>query len=180
MDLMSLAQLLGNFGEFLGLFAVVATLAYLAIQTRSAKEVALAQAQREFVVGLNSVWSRLEQDRELLRLVRIGMNDWRDLKKNEKAAVHALYSQLFANYSAVVGQQNLEGIEDFVKVWEDVLLGILLCPGGKAWWEEAQYLYDPPLVAHLNTRLEASADLPPSWVEGLTFWTTEDADFAKQ
>ena len=76
MDLMSIAQLLGNFGEFLGLFAVVATLVYLAIQTRSAKEVALAQAQREFVVGLNHVWSRLEQDRELLRLVRIGMNDW--------------------------------------------------------------------------------------------------------
>jgi hypothetical protein len=132
-------------------------------------------------VGLNIVWSRLEQDRELLRLVRIGMNDWRALKKNEKAAVHALYSQLFGNYSlAVVGKQDIKGIEDFVQSWEDVLLGIPLCPEGKIWWAEAQYLYDPRLVARINARLEASADLPPSWVEGLTFWTTEDADFAKQ
>ena len=162
------------------MFAVVATLAYLAIQTRSAKEVALAQAQREFVVGLNSVWSRLEQDRELLRLVRIGMNDWQALTKNEKAAVHALFSQLFANYSAAVEGQHVKGIEVFVQPWEDVLLGIPLCPGGRIWWKEAQYLYNPSLVARLNARLRASADLPPSWVEGLTFWTTEDADFAKQ
>ncbi len=181
MTLMEMAQLLGNFGEFLGMFAVVATLGYLAVQTHSAKEVALAQAQREFIGGLNSVWSRLEQDRELLRLVRIGMNDWRDLKNNEKAAVHALSTQLFSTYSlAVVGQQDIKGIEDFVQSWEDVLLGIPLCPGGKIWWEEAQYLYAPRLVARINARLEAATNLPPSWVEGMTFWTTEDADFAKQ
>lgn len=34
MDLMSTAQLLGNFGEFFGAIAVVATLGYLAIQIR--------------------------------------------------------------------------------------------------------------------------------------------------
>jgi hypothetical protein len=34
MDLMDIAQLLGNFGEFVGAIAVVATLAYLAVQIR--------------------------------------------------------------------------------------------------------------------------------------------------
>ncbi len=34
MDLMDTAQLLGNFGEFVGAFAVVATLGYLALQIR--------------------------------------------------------------------------------------------------------------------------------------------------
>jgi len=34
MDLMSTAQLLGNFGEFLGAIAVVATLGYLSVQIR--------------------------------------------------------------------------------------------------------------------------------------------------
>ena len=34
MDLMNTAQLLGNFGEFVGAIAVVATLLYLAIQIR--------------------------------------------------------------------------------------------------------------------------------------------------
>jgi hypothetical protein len=54
-------------------------------------------------LGLNNAWSRLEQDRELLRLVRIGVNNWRAINKNEKAAVHAIYTQLFANFSAAMG-----------------------------------------------------------------------------
>ena len=38
MDLQSTAQLLGNFGEFVGAIAVVATLFYLAVQVRHTKE----------------------------------------------------------------------------------------------------------------------------------------------
>ena len=38
MTLMETAQLLGNFGEFLGAIAVVATLAYLAVQVRHGKD----------------------------------------------------------------------------------------------------------------------------------------------
>ena len=38
MDLMDVAQLLGNFGEFIGAIAVVVTLFYLAVQVRHSKE----------------------------------------------------------------------------------------------------------------------------------------------
>jgi hypothetical protein len=38
MDLHSMAQLLGNLGEFVGAIAVVVTLAYLAVQVRHSKE----------------------------------------------------------------------------------------------------------------------------------------------
>ncbi len=38
MDLISTAQLLGNFGEFVGAIAVVGTLFYLAVQVRNGKE----------------------------------------------------------------------------------------------------------------------------------------------
>ena len=37
MDLMSVAQLLGNFGEFAGAIAVVVTLGYLAVQVKHSK-----------------------------------------------------------------------------------------------------------------------------------------------
>ncbi len=37
MDLMSIAQLLGNFGEFVGAIAVVVTLVYLAVQVKQSK-----------------------------------------------------------------------------------------------------------------------------------------------
>jgi hypothetical protein len=44
MSVIELSQVLGNFGEFFGAFAVVATLMYLAVQIRESKKVALAQA----------------------------------------------------------------------------------------------------------------------------------------
>jgi hypothetical protein len=45
MNLMDVAQLLGNFGEFFGAMAVVATLIYLAVQVRHSKEAVEAQTQ---------------------------------------------------------------------------------------------------------------------------------------
>lgn len=69
MDLMSTAQLLGNFGEFVGAIAVVGSLIYLAIQVKHAKsaternsEIILAQnyqsrseaAQKAFISAADS------------------------------------------------------------------------------------------------------------------------------
>ncbi len=45
MDLMSTAQLLGNFGEFVGAIAVVVTLAYLARQVKHSKEAVAANTK---------------------------------------------------------------------------------------------------------------------------------------
>ena len=45
MSLMEMAQLLGNFGEFIGAIAVVATLVYLAIQVRHSKSAVDANTQ---------------------------------------------------------------------------------------------------------------------------------------
>ena len=153
---------------------------YLAIQTRGSNAVALAENHRALVASLNNVWSRLEQDRELLRLVRIGVNDWGHLSHNERAAVHAFLSQLFSTLSVAWEQQSLAPDDQFVLAWEDVLLGVVLCPGGEAWWREAQYLYPGALVARLNTRLQTSDNLPPSWIQGISWWATEDADFANR
>ena len=47
MNLMDMAQLLGNFGEFVGAIAVVATLFYLAFQVRQSKEA----TERQHEVG---------------------------------------------------------------------------------------------------------------------------------
>ena len=168
---------LGALGEFFGLFAVVASLWYLAIQTRGSNAVALAETHRALVASLNRVWSRLEQDRELLRLVRIGANDWSHLSRNDQAAVHAFLSQLFSTLSVAWEQRSLAPDDQFVLAWEDVLLGVILCPGAQIWWREAQYLYPGALVSRLNARLETSDNLPPSWVDGTSWWATEDADF---
>ncbi len=57
MTLMETAQLLGNFGEFFGAVAVVATLAYLAVQIRQNKDATRASTHHEISVGLVEVRS---------------------------------------------------------------------------------------------------------------------------
>ena len=70
MDLMSVAQLLGNFGEFFGAIAVVVTLAYLAVQIRqgthatraASRDAAMAHTLSFFQQGFdNQVIARAEQ-----------------------------------------------------------------------------------------------------------------------
>ena len=69
MDLMSTAQLLGNFGEFFGAIAVVATLGYLAVQirnnTRANQVVRVAKAQDD----LNRIHEQIASNEALAELV---------------------------------------------------------------------------------------------------------------
>ena len=46
MDHQTFAQLLGNYGEFVGAIAVVATLAYLAVQVRQSNRIETAESIR--------------------------------------------------------------------------------------------------------------------------------------
>ena len=75
MDLMSTAQLLGNFGEFAGAIAVVATLFYLAVQVKQSKEATKANTQ--------SLQGRASWDAEVV---------WAD--RNEAVAKDSAYAEL--------------------------------------------------------------------------------------
>ena len=54
MNLIDVSQILGNFGEFVGAFAVVATLFYLAVQVRHGKEATQANTESVEQSGLAS------------------------------------------------------------------------------------------------------------------------------
>ena len=69
MDLMSTAQLLGNFGEFFGAIAVVATLIYLAMQIRQNTR------QIEFDVRTSEVTAYQEMTRRIVDVRHALMTD---------------------------------------------------------------------------------------------------------
>ena len=64
MTLMEAAQLLGNFGEFFGAIAVVATLLYLATQirhsTRTNQHTAFHEARRDQAAAINLLCTHSE------------------------------------------------------------------------------------------------------------------------
>lgn len=69
MDHKEFAQLLGNYGEFIGAIAVVVTLVYLAVQIKQSATSALANAYQSWVsanVGINVAMSNAYQSSMIL------------------------------------------------------------------------------------------------------------------
>ena len=73
MTLMETAQLLGNFGEVVGAIAVVATLAYLAIQIRQSNVAAQTAAIQGFFDSYSS-FSDVQSDVPLIQVIRKGFH----------------------------------------------------------------------------------------------------------
>ena len=123
MDLMSTAQLLGNFGEFVGAIAVVVTLAYLAVQVRQSRETlgantrALEEAQkqarvnalRDMVFNWNGVVRDAMGSRDAAAIFLRGNRDIGELDEIEQQIFIAQLVPFF-NQSLVVLQIAQEGL----------------------------------------------------------------------
>ena len=167
----------GALGEFLGFFAVLATLVYLGIQARNTKQIAMGEAARAIVTDFLDIIASLVKDDEFVRLVRIGVNDWDELNNNEKTRVHLFFSAIVLHFDGATRQEHIEDLRDFDKAWESNLLGLLVTKGGRVWWEQTNYAFNPPTVERLNARINDPATLPPSWHDGFPWWATEAFDF---
>ena len=75
MDLMSTAQLLGNFGEFFGAIAVFVTLAYLTIQVRQKSSNMDANALQSWSVAAASVYLATAQNDSNSKAIAHGVVD---------------------------------------------------------------------------------------------------------
>jgi len=90
MDLMSTAQLLGNFGEFVGAIAVVATLAYLAVQIRQSNKLENAESIR--TTTQNYVNAILQVDPPVFRKAMV---DFDGLTGDDQMKIHNYLIALF-------------------------------------------------------------------------------------
>jgi len=86
MDQLTVAQLLGNYGEFVGAIAVVATLMYLAVQIRTARADADANSFNSTSNNLISVETAFLQEAE----VWTKANEGKELTTEEEFAVNTL------------------------------------------------------------------------------------------
>ena len=177
MDLMSTAQLLGNFGEFVGAIAVVATLAYLAVQVRQSRETlgantrALDEAQKQARVNalreLAFNWNGIIRDAMGSRdAAAIFLRGNRDIEELDEIEQQIFVAQLvpFFNQSLVVLQMAQEGllgeeiIGDDISEALDVLIGDLLRnnPGARACWQTIAHVYVHR--DHVNKLLKREGD----------------------
>ena len=82
MDHQVFAQLLGNYGEFVGAVAVMFTLGYLAIQIRQSNKISLFNATRELVESSNEV-NRLVMANGTIRQLLVKTEDLSDDEREQ-------------------------------------------------------------------------------------------------
>jgi len=155
MDLMSTAQLLGNFGEFAGAIGVIVTLIYLSIQVRqntATMQRADEAHRKEIDIATNSRFNEqrhaLYSDSDLARIFRTGLLDPSQLDEFEwmrfylyvQQTLIALGEQYRVSDSLLVSRD--ESIESFFN-------DFFRYPGGRAAWN-AGANYDPDWVARVQ------------------------------
>jgi hypothetical protein len=155
MDHQAFAQLLGNYGEFVGAIAVVGTLIYLAVQVRQSKESldanthALEENKRltkaEVLRALTRYWdeinSAITQSREMASIFVRGNRDPSDLDEVDQV-IYTGQLIPFLNHQVTTRELYEGGFVDheIVEI-VDELVGHMLRsrPGALKWWEAVQH-----------------------------------------
>ena len=168
MNLMETAQLLGNFGEFVGAFAVVGTLVYLAVQvgqsrksldenTRSLDEnrkLTRADAIRQQTRAWDELSSRVFENRETASTFLRGNRNLGDLDEVEQLIYGSQVSAFLNNHFAAHRMCEQGFLDQEVSGLFDQAIGDMLRqhPGMRTWWEAAQAQF--PLREHVNALIE--------------------------
>ena len=173
---MSLSQL-GSLGEFLGFFAVLATLIYLSLQTKHSKDVANSQAARSVSVDFQAIWSILGEDIEKTEIIRFAVNDWDSISKNEQMIAHSFFCNLAGHFGSALEQEDkLPELEALTNGWEDNIMGLLQSEGGRKWYDTCSYLFLPILRDRVRERLSNPGSLPPAWTATMSWWKVEESE----
>jgi hypothetical protein len=151
MDLITTAQLLGNFGEFVGAIAVVFTLAYLAVQIRQNTRATAAASHHAVTNSLNQGNIAMAQDAELAQIWVTGCADRESLGEADQQRLDMLllaYFHVFDSlfYSAKIGT----GERDLLLAEEKGFSYLMNLPGVYDWWEENPYAFSAEFRSYME------------------------------
>ena len=173
MDLMQAAQLLGNFGEFVGAIAVVLTLIYLAMQVRHSREsmeehtraldenrkLTRADMERRFVQQWDEVNYLLSENRDTTSIMRRGNDDLESLDEDDQAIfffrisnrIDFYYSAMRLARDGFIGEEYANSVAATIPL----LLGE---GGGRVVWQQVGPSYPASFQHHVESRLESGND----------------------
>ena len=159
MNLIEMAQLLGNFGEFVGAIAVVATLAYLAVQIRQNTKSAKALTYSATATGWQEYLMGQSQD-DLDILIQLS-GDHHELSHSQFLRAYYLYRAQFRRmendfYQYRTGTFDEETWSAYVRSFEQDTFTTL---GARAMWKLQSNFFEPSFSACLDKIVERAHSL---------------------
>lgn len=149
MDLMQTAQLLGNFGEFVGAVAVVATLGYLAVQIRNSNRQNQRDAIRHTWDSLNATIDRFSESIETASIINRGRANRDSLDEDEWLIfqfIHIRFLNTLESWHLLLDDVSDKSfVEQQVQNIADVVEGVLDYPAVRELWSEQRHTFAPGL-----------------------------------
>ncbi len=168
MDHQAVAEMLGNYGEFVGSIGVVATLVYLTIQIRQNTATSRGLSRQTLIDGWAGSQAQFQSNPELLRIYAKGIMQWSTMSNTEKTQFDVGMAQFLSNLqngillreAGMLDQATLDTIAGF-------MLSCIRSDGGAQWWQETGFAM-PETRAYLDVELRGSgitaAELAPHWM----------------
>ena len=157
MDLMDVAQLLGNFGEFFGAIAVVATLGYLAVQVRQNTRSVRAANYQAFSESYGDFRTLLVKDERLGALWGKGLRSRSELSASERFQFDGLMMN-WTRAAELHFYQEIKGLVDepFYSGWLDEAAAVWSMPGALEWWSEHSRSFNADFRAVWERRITSA------------------------
>jgi hypothetical protein len=143
MDHQAFAQLLGNYGEFVGAIAVVVTLIYLAIQVRDGKKATEANTRSIRAQSIHAVNQGVASNisnitRADSALFATGLTGYAELSFEDRTRFAQLMTGIYLSIDAMFWLREEDSLPD--GIWRREINGLkawLQTPGGLAVWERS-------------------------------------------
>ena len=153
-------EALGNIGDFVGGIAVILTLIYLAVQIRDNTRSTRLAAMQSTMLSAQNVGKLPAQDRDLARVVRVGLAAPDDLDEDEFQQFRYYLIGYLRVHEDMFVQHKAGVIDD--ETWlarASSLRTIFSTPGGRKIWD-ASNAYRPDFQAWMNSHPDR--DRPPA------------------
>ena len=160
MALTDMAQLLGNFGEFVGAIAVVVTLAYLAVQIRQNTKSTKALTHSATATGWQDyLMEQSEEDLDIL--IQLSVNH-HELSHTQFLRAYYLYRVQFRRmehdfYQYRTGTFDEETWNAFIRSFEQDTFTTL---GARAMWKLQGNFFEPSFSECIDKIVERAHSLP--------------------
>ena len=163
MDLMTTAQLLGNFGEFIGSVAIFVTLIYLAIQIRqSARSATQAAVQANRAERL--AWFKGNRDSPYLPAIFEKYENGEALSRQDQYRLTAHHAALWGHIYSQWINQELRLAGRFATKDTAVIGMALSTPGAMETWKNmSTAIYPDEFCQYVETRISELRQAAPAF-----------------
>ena len=141
-------------GEIITSVATVATLAYLALQIRTANRVEMVQSRRAVHERTGSIATALGTDKQSASVFRRGLADFSALDEDEQIQFVWLFSQLVGHVDLAYADERLGLAEKgYMEGTSQGTFNMMMTPGGRAYWEMNKNAYSPEFREFVERRV---------------------------